>query len=78
MDTGIGGNMQKRTLGKNLPEVECLTCWNNVKFDVSGIERLGDTDSWNVLLTCPFCTISMTFQFSGFAFYDSLLKHLKN
>jgi hypothetical protein len=72
--------MQNSTLGKKLPNVEkfsCITCWNEQNFDISGIERTGG-NSWNVLLTCPYCLTSMCYQFHGFSFYDRLLKHVKS
>ena len=74
--------MSKRTSGKNLPKVEkmlsvaCLTCWNDEKFDITGIERI-ESDGWNVLFQCPYCLTSFTFQYCGFAFEDQLRDHLK-
>jgi len=59
-----------------LPEVNCLTCWNDSTFEMADIERIADA-GFNVLFTCPYCLTSFTRQYYGFAFEDQLRDNLK-
>ena len=63
---------------KDPATLECSQCTNERVFNILGIDRIGDTHNWDVLIQCHYCLVAVNYRFTGFAFYSRLLKHVKS
>ena len=63
---------------RNPEHLECSACTNERLFKIIDVDRIGDSREFDALIRCEYCLVCQNIRFTGFAFPDRLIKHIKS